>query len=191
MDYADWYAKASRPFRGRVATWLVRVLDAGLVGVFVAEYMNALYGAGYWQWAMSTLNYPVMEVPPRTSLAALVVVPLAAFVLASVLRAKLNRPRPYEAHDIKPLFARDLVQQRKSGRSLPSRHMTCAVIIAVSFCLVYPPGPLVIPIQALLCAGVAFTRIIGGVHFPRDVIAATALALACGLVGFGGFALVP
>ena len=31
---------------------------------------------------------------------------------------------------------------------------------------------------------VCYTRLVGGLHFPRDVVAGIALGLACGLVGF-------
>jgi len=31
---------------------------------------------------------------------------------------------------------------------------------------------------------VAFTRIVGGVHYPRDVFAAAAISAAFGIVGF-------
>jgi membrane-associated phospholipid phosphatase len=33
-------------------------------------------------------------------------------------------------------------------------------------------------------AVVAFTRIVGGVHFPRDVAMGAGIALACGIIGF-------
>ena len=45
------------------------------------------------------------------------VVPAAAFVVGTALRAAINRPRPYTKYGFVPLFPKD-----KTGQSMPSRH---------------------------------------------------------------------
>ena len=185
MDYAEFYAKVSKPFRGKIASRCFSVLDDLLVGVFIAEYISTLFLVGYYGHYLQ-LGFDLAKTPesrPGISLLAAVAVPLATLLIVSFLRAKLNKPRPYVADGISPILARRLLDERKSGKSFPSRHMACAVIVAVTFCLARPSA-LSISVQVLLCLGIAFTRIVGGVHYPRDILAAIAIALACALVGF-------
>ena len=104
------------------------------------------------------------------------VVPLVGFVTLSLARAAINAPRPYEALDIQPLIKKDT-----HGKSFPSRHAFSMFMIAfcwLQWCV--PVGVL------LLIAGVEMSavRVMGGVHFPRDVAAGFLFALACAAVGF-------
>ena len=82
----------------------------------------------------------------------------------------------YDLYDIDPI-----IMKNTHGKSFPSRHIACAVIIACALVWVYPDWGVVAFVGA---AGLAFTRIVGGVHFPRDVIAAAIAALVIGIVGF-------
>ena len=53
-------------------------------------------------------------------------VPAAVFVLGTLLRAAINRPRPYETLNFTPLFSKDT-----KGQSMPSRHcFSAAAIVA-------------------------------------------------------------
>jgi len=75
---------------------------------------------------------------------------------------RINQPRPYEKWAIQPLLAKDT-----SGKSMPSRHVFSATVI--SMCLFYffwLPGLICL----LLSAGLAAVRVIGGVHYPKDVL---------------------
>ena len=106
----------------------------------------------------------------------LVLVPAISFVSLSVVRRGLNRPRPYEALDIVPLIPRE-----KKGESFPSRHVFSVFVIAMTWGWVCPPvGWLLGAVGVLL----AVTRVVAGIHFPRDVLAGALLGVACGWVGF-------
>ena len=106
----------------------------------------------------------------------LVLVPAISFVSLSVVRRGLNRPRPYEALDIVPLIPRE-----KKGESFPSRHVFSVFVIAMTWGWVCPPvGWLLGAVGVLL----AVTRVVAGIHFPRDVLAGALLGMACGWVGF-------
>ena len=92
------------------------------------------------------------------------------FVILSLLRKKINAPRPYEEWDIKPLLDRD-----SPGQSMPSRHVFSATIISMA-CLhaSLSVGVILLVLSALL----GLVRVLGGVHFPKDVV----IGYICGLV---------
>ena len=109
-------------------------------------------------------------------------VPAAVFVLGTLLRAAINRPRPYEALNFTPLFPKDT-----KGQSMPSRHcFSAAAIVAAAFTVWVPlglvPGPL--GVQPLLAAVVAVTRVLTGVHYPSDVLAGLAFGAGTAVIGF-------
>ena len=161
MDYASWYRKVSAPFRGAGARRALDVLDRGLVAIIAAGYIGMLV------W---------LAVAGDARFWKALLVPAVTFALVTVLRAALDWPRPYAAHDIDPI----LVKERQ-GKSFPSRHVSSAVIIACT--LLWLDAAWGIP-ALVACAIVSATRIIGGVHFPRDVVAAIIISLACAAVGF-------
>ncbi len=104
-------------------------------------------------------------------------VPAAAFLACTAIRHAFHAKRPYETPGFEPLIRRE-----KTGDSFPSRHMTCAAVIASAYGSVYPAAGAVLAVAAL---GIAVARVLAGIHFPRDVIAGGALGLAFGIVGFG------
>ena len=96
--------------------------------------------------------------------------PASGFVILSLFRKKINAPRPYEEWDIKPLLDRD-----SPGQSMPSRHVFSATIISMA-CLhaSLSVGVILLVLSALL----GLVRVLGGVHFPKDVV----VGYICGLV---------
>ena len=82
-------------------------------------------------------------------------VPAAVYVLGTLLRAAINRPRPYEALNFTPLFPKDT-----KGQSMPSRHCFSAAAI------------------------VAAARVLTGVHYPSDVLAGLAFGAGAAVIGF-------
>ena len=103
-----------------------------------------------------------------------VCVPAFVFATLSAARHALNFERPYEKFDISPIFPKG-----KKGRSFPSRHTACAAVIAASVMYVSLPVGIAAMVAAVL---VALSRVIGGVHFPRDVAAGFLYALVCAAV---------
>ena len=108
-------------------------------------------------------------------LARAVLVPGAVFGGGSVLRAVLNRPRPYQQPGFVPLLPKETL-----GRSFPSRHALSAAVIAAAWLPVSPAACTVLAVLALaLCAA----RVLAGVHTPADVLAGAALGFALGALG--------
>ena len=103
-------------------------------------------------------------------------IPASGFVILSFLRKKINAPRPYEEWDIKPLLDRD-----SPGQSMPSRHVFSATIISMA-CL---HASLTIGMICLtLSAFLGLVRVLGGVHFPKDVVVGYICALVWGVLFF-------
>ena len=99
-----------------------------------------------------------------------VFIPASGFVILSFLRKKINASRPYEEWNIKPLLDRD-----SPGQSMPSRHVFSATIISMA-CLhaSLTMGMICLTLSAFL----GLVRVLGGVHFPKDVV----VGYICGLV---------
>ena len=105
-----------------------------------------------------------------------VFIPASGFVILSFLRKKINAPRPYEKWDIKPLLDRD-----SPGQSMPSRHVFSATIISMA-CL---HASLTIGMACLtLSAFLGLVRVLGGVHYPKDVVVGYACGLVWGVIFF-------
>ena len=103
-------------------------------------------------------------------------IPASGFVILSFLRKKINTPRPYEKWDIKPLLDRD-----SPGQSMPSRHVFSATIISMA-CL---HASLTIGMICLtLSAFLGLVRVLGGVHYPKDVVVGYICGLVWGVIFF-------
>ena len=105
-----------------------------------------------------------------------VFVPASGFVILSLLRKKINAPRPYEEWGIKPLLDRD-----SPGQSMPSRHVFSATIISMA-CLhaSLSVGVILLVLSALL----GLVRVSGGVHYPKDVVVGYICGLVWGVIFF-------
>ena len=102
--------------------------------------------------------------------------PAISFVLVSVFRSHVNAPRPYEQLDIQPLIHKDT-----RGHSFPSRHVFSSAVISCAFLYTFSRiGVVLLLVTALL----AIIRVLGGVHFPRDVIVGFCIGLLAGWIGF-------
>ena len=161
MSYPDWYRAISSPFRRGGGARALDVLDKSLVLAIAASYVITL------AWLALTGDVRFWKC---------LIVPACTFAIVSALRALLDWPRPYSACDIDPILAKDA-----TGKSFPSRHVSSAVSIACALLWLNQVAGVLAFVASVV---VAATRIIGGVHFPRDVVAAIAISLTCAAVGF-------
>lgn len=104
-------------------------------------------------------------------------VPGISFVLLSIFRSIINAPRPYEMPGAEP----PIIKKDAPGKSFPSRHVFSIFIIAVTAFQVWPAAGILIGIAGVI---LAYCRVAGGVHFPRDVIAGALIGIGCGVIGF-------
>lgn len=165
-DYKTLYEKNAAflravPLRKR----LIRILDVGVTVLFVFAYAYVLLHA--WNTDVKT-----------TDLVALFFTPFLALFVASVLQIAIDRPRPFAVSgaNIEPLYTK-----RQSGKSFPSRHLTCAFSIA-TVCLPYAPlfGGVLYVFAFLL----AYARFSLGWHYPSDLCGGAAIGTAIGCLIF-------
>ena len=103
-------------------------------------------------------------------------VPAASFALVSVFRRVYNAKRPYEELSIEPLIPKDT-----KGKSFPSRHVFSVYMIAMAW---LPFNTVVGVLLLLLGIDMMCMRVLGGVHYPQDVLAGAACGVLAGIVGF-------
>lgn len=165
FDYEVWYCRISSKIRSipKGGKWVSR-LNMGVTAlIYFAYLISAAYLAfsknpGFWK---------------------IILVPGVSFVLVSVFRRWYNAPRPYELYSIDPLIVKD-----KKGQSFPSRHVFSAFVIAVTI-MAFHPG---IGLAAFfLGSALAVLRVVGGVHFPKDVIWGAVIGILSGIIGIWGF----
>lgn len=160
-DYAAFYRRLSAPFRRhprwraalRLANRVIEVVMYGAYLVMVTSLAWRGFTTGGWARFLR-----------------LVLIPGVGFGLLSLVRQRLNAPRPYEQWPLDPLITRE-----KTGDSFPSRHVFSATVIALAaLWLDWRWGLPLLVLVALL----ALIRVVGGVHYPRDVV----VGALCGLV---------
>jgi undecaprenyl-diphosphatase len=99
---------------------------------------------------------------PRAFLELVLAIALAAFASDAVLKPLVGRMRPF-MHDT----ARSVIGTLPSSMSFPSGHTANAVAGAVVLSAIAPGARLV---WWSLAAGVAYSRIYLGMHYPLDVL---------------------
>lgn len=159
---AQTYEKWSAPFRKHFrAQRILKIGNQILTAVTYGSYLTLLAVAAVqqnpWFWRV-------------------LLIPAAAFCGVTVFRKVCNAKRPYEVLDIIPLLGR-----HKVGQSFPSRHAFSIFMIAMAVGSMWSMGGILFLILGVLLAVV---RVLGGVHFPRDVIAGAVTGILVGILGF-------
>ena len=96
------------------------------------------------------------------------------FFLLSLGRSLYNRPRPYQTWAIQSLIKKDSL-----GKSFPSRHVFSATVIAMLALMI---NPCLGGTMLFLAAILAILRVLGGVHYPSDVLAGYVIGILIGLL---------
>lgn len=147
-SYRQTYEKISAPFRTSENVMnMVRLMDQILT---------------YMMYVLYPVMLVILFARHDEHLLKAVLIPGTGFVLVTMVRRLINRPRPYAAHQIPAIIHKD-----KQGESMPSRHAFSAAVISMAYYAVYPAaGIVLLVLSALECV----IRVIGGVHYPEDVI---------------------
>ena len=163
-NYQEWYDHIAGKIENR--TIFLRLLRA--FNRFMTIVMPMIY--------LTLLATTYLQQGLGKQVGIYLFIPASGFVILSFLRKKINAPRPYEEWDIKPLLDRD-----SPGQSMPSRHVFSATIISMA-CLhaSLSVGVILLVLSALL----GLVRVLGGVHFPKDVVVGYICALVWGVLFF-------
>lgn len=159
---AEQYNRWSQPFRDDP-----RLLKVLVVGNKVETYLF---------YVLYPLLIAILAATANPLLLKALLVPAVAFVVVSAFRKLYNAPRPYEQLEIDPLIKKDTL-----GKSFPSRHVFSVYMIAMAwlpFC--FPVGVVLL----LLGVDMMFIRVVGGVHYPQDVLAGALCGILAGVLGF-------
>lgn len=150
----DFYA--AHPGRRKLLELLCRLLPWVVAGIYALVLVRLWISRA--DWLIQALVYPLLTL-----------------LAVALLRRAFPRPRPYDRYAFTPLMGHD------GGGSFPSRHTASAAIIALTAARL---SPVLGAAGLLLALAVGITRILAGLHFPRDILGGFLLALAVGLPGF-------
>lgn len=139
------------------------------IGIFIAKYSEALYYLIYFLGAVIILlNNPSL-------LVKYLIIPFVVLMYNTLLRKILKRPRPFVAENIESLI------KHKANGSCPSNHAASSMIISFAWWCVYPYFTFIFGVIALFTG---LSRIMTGVHYPKDVIIGWFIGIFFGIIGF-------
>ncbi len=162
-------------FYGRIYNWFTAGKSAGhklSLLRFLYRYVPYVIAAVY----IIMLAVVLFVKNDMEAFLRIVLVPFLSFVTVTLLRKVIDCPRPYARFNVKPL-----IPKNKTGESFPSRHTFSAAIIAMAGLYINGAAGIFLWILTVI---VAVTRVLGGVHFVRDVAGAVLLAIIAGILGF-------
>lgn len=155
------YLRLSAPFRSPAGKQVLIWSNRLLTGLFFSLYPGMLL---HLLWTGDS------------RLLRCLLVPGLGFVLLSLWRRLRQAKRPYEVLSIEPIMHKE-----SRGNSFPSRHVFSAFVIAMTALRLLPPlGWALLPCGVLL----ALCRVVGGVHWPRDVAVGALAGILTGWLGF-------
>ncbi len=139
--------------------------------IFFNKYVSILFFTGYFLlWVYGAF---IGDFAPK-DFTKIFFVPMLALVIVSFARLAIDKPRPYDERGagITPLR-----EKKSKSNSFPSRHLTCATVIATTF---LPYLPIIGGVFLVLSLGLAYSRFALGWHYPSDLIAGFLLGIAVG-----------
>jgi membrane-associated phospholipid phosphatase len=180
-DYDIFYKKITSKLREKEdISHALFLINKGVEFIMYFSYMMVLVNSFFYEkgtlnpvkdlWKIENLKSSILTTAP------FVIIPGTGFVLLTIIRKAINRKRPYESWDLDQLIKKD-----KKGQSMPSRHVYSAAVIAMCVLCLNPILGVLCIIIAILLAGL---RVIGGVHYPSDVVVGFIAGVLTGLLLF-------
>ena len=156
--------------RTNEARWCLRanaLCDHGLIRGFFAVVSRL--GDGVFWYALMGLLVLADGIDGIAASAHMAATGVVALTLYKTLKRWTRRPRPYAAHPRIRAWVAPLDEF-----SFPSGHTLHAVSFSIVALAYYPwLAPLLVPFTF----GVALSRVVLGLHYPSDVLAATGIAI--------------
>ena len=163
-NYQEWYNHIAgrienKPFLLRLLRTFNRFMTVVMPIVYLTLLVTTYFQEGFGK---QVLIY--------------VFISATGFVILSLLRKKINAPRLMRNGILNPLLDRD-----SPGQSMPSRHVFSASIISMA-CL--HASLSVGVILLILSVFLGLVRVLGGVHYPKDVLVGYICGLVWGVIFF-------
>lgn len=147
---------------------VLNVLDKAITYITVLLYaLLLIYAFHYISKDGGTLLYRCILVPG------------VSFIIVSLFRKIASAQRPYEVYGFVPALKKDT-----KGKSFPSRHVFSIFMVAFTYFLVNIPIGIVLMAFGLV---LGIIRVVGGVHFVRDVVAGALMAFFIATISYGIF----
>ena len=157
------YDKLAAPFVGHPK----RITALRVSNHIVTAFMYVLY--------ITTLIILFVNQNTR-NLVLSVAVSASGFAIVTVFRNLLNVPRRYEVTGTPSLLGKT-----KPGKSFPSRHLYSAAVITMTALWLWPPVGIAALVVTVLMAVI---RVVGGVHYVRDVAVGAAGGVIWAALGY-------
>ena len=106
-----------------------------------------------------------------------ILIPGVSFIVVSIFRKVLSAPRPYEVYGFVPAIKKDT-----KGKSFPSRHVFSIFMVAMTYLQTSVWLAILISLMGI---GLAIIRVVGGVHFIKDVVAGALMAIIISIICYG------
>lgn len=159
---AQDYNRISAPFRKSSRhIKLIIVIDKVLTGMVFMAYPLLLF---------------ILFIEKDENFFRCLFVPFFSLCIVTFFRAVYSAKRPYELLDITPLIPKET-----KGKSFPSKHVFSVFIIGMTFFYVNIYAGILVGIIGIF---MGIVRVVGGVHFPKDVIAGGIFGIICGMAGY-------
>lgn len=139
------------------------------LAVFITKFSSKFFSIIYF----AVGGWLIYNSDPKLS--TFILIPAAVYLTVKLIPALYNRRRPFAEYGLK-----NLVKQRED-HSFPSTHTASSLIISLAVLnVIFELGILMIVLAVIT----ALSRIMVGVHYPTDILAAWLLSLIINLLAF-------
>ncbi|OHA46719.1 MAG: hypothetical protein A3A80_02560 [Candidatus Terrybacteria bacterium RIFCSPLOWO2_01_FULL_44_24] len=137
-----------------------------------AEILPYVFALVLWSWIITrTKNYAERKYVILIGVIGIVSAIISRFLLVTLIRLFIERPRPFVELWLTPLFSHE------ASTSFPSGHAAFFfALVPVMFLLSRKAGWVYLVVAILM----GLSRIIAGVHWPSDILAGALIGLAVG-----------